>query len=140
VIVTSRWLNEVNRSIELCIMVVCTVGASKARDHHRPSRSIRRVELVPQLRCADTHNIALDEHLLHLPKPLSVGRCLIHLSQRHIHEVVAFDEMAVERHSVLELDELESACSKFLSAFQQAGGLVRDSERCERPNPVHIPH
>lgn len=53
-----------------------------------------------------THDIPLDEHLPHLPELLSIRRRLIYLAEGDVHEVVAFDEVAVERDAVLELHQL----------------------------------
>jgi hypothetical protein len=55
----------------------------------------------------NTHNVPLDEHLLHLPEFLAVRTCLVHLPQGDVHEVVTFHEVAVECHAVLQLDQLQ---------------------------------
>jgi hypothetical protein len=53
-----------------------------------------------------THHIALDEHLLHLPKPLSIRAGLVHIAEGDVHKVVAVDKVAVEGDAILELDKL----------------------------------
>ena len=60
-----------------------------------------------------TYDVTLDEHLLHLPESLAVRAGLVDLTKRHVHKVVAFDEMTVECHAVLELDELFRRQSSF---------------------------
>jgi hypothetical protein len=52
--------------------------------------------------CATT-NIAFFE----LPKLVSLGIRLVHLTQGDIHEVVTVDEVAVERLAVLKFDQLQ---------------------------------
>ena len=53
-----------------------------------------------------THDIPLDEHLFHLPKSLTIRAGLIYLTKRHVHKVVTLNEMTVECHAVLQLDQL----------------------------------
>ena len=54
----------------------------------------------------DTHCAPADIALLELPEPVPLGTRLVDLAEGDVHEVVAVDEVAVERLPVLELDEL----------------------------------
>lgn len=55
---------------------------------------------------AGTHDIPLDEHLLHLPEVLAICRRLVDLAEGDVHEVVTFDEVTVEGDPVFQLDQL----------------------------------
>lgn len=55
----------------------------------------------------ETYSTPANIALLQLPKPISVGTRLVHLSQSNVHEIVAVDEMSVESFAVFELDQLE---------------------------------
>jgi hypothetical protein len=53
-----------------------------------------------------THRTTADVAFLDFPKAVAVCARLIYLAERDIHKVIAVDEMAIERLSVLELDQL----------------------------------
>jgi hypothetical protein len=53
-----------------------------------------------------THRATADVALFDFPKAIAVCAGLVHLAEGDVHEVVAVDEMSVERFSVLELDQL----------------------------------
>ncbi len=53
-----------------------------------------------------THRAASNIALLQLPELVSLRTRLVDLPEGDVHEVVAVDEMAVERFAVLELDQL----------------------------------
>ena len=52
------------------------------------------------------HRAAADVALLELPEPVALCAGLVDLPERDVHEVVAVDEVAVERLAVLELYQL----------------------------------
>lgn len=81
-----------------------------------------------------THNVPLDKHLLHLPEPLPIRRSLVDLSQRDVHKVVTFHQMAVERDAVFQLDKLAVSLGTGVCAGG-VPGIMRGEGRVEAFRP-----
>jgi hypothetical protein len=61
------------------------------------------------LRMNGTHCASPNIALLHLPEPVAIRICLIYLSKRDIHEIVAVHEMAIEGLPIFKFNHLTLA-------------------------------
>jgi hypothetical protein len=55
---------------------------------------------------ASTHRATADVALFDFPEAIAIRARLVHLAERDVHEVVAVDEVSVERFSVFEFNQL----------------------------------